>query len=114
LLEELLRLGEEAGIGAYSLGASEEGAALYRRLGFVRYEQEMIRRGRRARDAIGKGIAFLEIFPFSCRKAAPDNVFLRELIIPFGGAGYVALFEIDHDETVTILSIRPQREGDYH
>jgi GNAT superfamily N-acetyltransferase len=45
LLEELLRLGEEAGIGTFSLGASEEGAALYRRLGFVRYEEEMIRRG---------------------------------------------------------------------
>lgn len=69
---------------------------------------------RRAREAIGKGIAFLEIFPFSCRKVAPDNAFLRELIIPIGGAGYVALFEIDNDETVTILAIRHQREDDYH
>ena len=69
---------------------------------------------RRARKAIGKGIDFLEDFPFSCRKAMPDNSFLRELIIPFGGAGYVALFEIENGETVTVLAIRHQREDDYH
>ena len=45
LIEELIRLGEQAGIGTFSLGASKEGAALYRRLGFVRYEEEMLRRG---------------------------------------------------------------------
>jgi len=68
----------------------------------------------RAREAIGKGIAFLQEFPFSCRKAAPDNPFLREMLIPFGAAGYVALFEIENNETVTILAIRHQREDDYH
>jgi plasmid stabilization system protein ParE len=68
---------------------------------------------RRARDAIGKSIAFLQDFPFTCRKAGPDNPFLRELVIPFGAAGYVALFEIDDHETVTILAIRHQREDDY-
>jgi plasmid stabilization system protein ParE len=69
---------------------------------------------RRARDAIGKSIAFLQDFPFTCRKAAADTPFLRELVISFGGAGYVALFEIDDQETVTILAIRHQREDDYH
>ena len=68
----------------------------------------------RARDAIAKCIAFLQDFPFTCRKAAVDTPFLRELLIPFGAAGYVALFEIDNHETVTILAIRHQREDDYH
>ena len=69
---------------------------------------------RRARTAIGKAIECLQEFPFSCRKAAPDNPFLRELIIPFGTAGYVALFEIEDSEIVTILAIRHQREDDYY
>ncbi len=69
---------------------------------------------RRAREAIGKGIEFLQNFPYSCRKVMPDNPFLREIIISFGASGYVALFEIDDKETVTILAIRHQREEDYH
>ena len=69
---------------------------------------------RRARIAIGKAIECLQEFPFSCRKAAPDNPFLRELIIPFGAAGYVALFEIEDSEIVTILAIRHQRQDDYY
>lgn len=67
----------------------------------------------RALDAIGKGIELLQEFPFTCRKAAPDNPFLRELVISFGVAGYIALFEIEDDETVTILAVRHQREDDY-
>lgn len=73
-----------------------------------------LKAARRALDAIGKGTEFLREFPFTCRKAAPDNPFLRELVIPFGAAGYVALFEIEDDQTVTILAIRHQREDDYH
>lgn len=69
---------------------------------------------RRARQAIAKATEFLRDFPFSCRKADPDNPFLRELIIPFGNAGYVALFEIEDASTVTILAFRHQREEDYH
>jgi plasmid stabilization system protein ParE len=68
----------------------------------------------RAREAIGKSIAFLQEFPFSCRKPMPDNPFLREMLIPFGSAGYVALFEIESNTTVTILAVRHQREDDYH
>lgn len=48
-----------------------------------------IQAARRARDAIAKGISFLAESPFSCRKAAPDTPLLRELVIPFGSAGYV-------------------------
>lgn len=68
----------------------------------------------RARDAIGKSIEFLREFPFTCRKAEPDSMFLREIVIPFGAAGYIALFEIENSETVTILAIRHQREDDYY
>jgi plasmid stabilization system protein ParE len=69
---------------------------------------------RRARDAIGKSMKFLEDFPFACRKIVPDNPFLRELLISFGQSGYVVLFEIEDQETVTIIAIRHQREEDYH
>ncbi len=73
-----------------------------------------LKAARRALDAISKGIELLREFPFTCRKAAPDNPFLRELVIPFGAAGYIALFEIEDNETVTILAVRHQREDDYY
>lgn len=68
----------------------------------------------RALEIIDRAWSLLEEFPFSCRKAEESNPFLRELVIPFGGAGYVALFEIEDDQTVTVLAIRHQREDDYH
>jgi len=67
-----------------------------------------------ALNALDKGWGLLGSFPFSARKADPANPFLRELLIPFGGGGYVALYEIDDDQTVTILAVRHQREDDYH
>ena len=69
---------------------------------------------RRAKDAIAKAMKFLEDFPFACRKSSTDNPFLREMLIPFGHSGYVALFEIEDPKTVTLLAIRHQREEDYH
>jgi plasmid stabilization system protein ParE len=69
---------------------------------------------RRALEAIRKGIVFLQDFPFTCRKATPENPFLREMIISFGAGGYVVLFEIEDEKTVTILAVRHQREEDYH
>lgn len=68
----------------------------------------------RALAAIRNAIEVLRFSPFSCRKALPDNPFLRELIIPFGSAGYVALFEIESSNTVNILAVRHQHEEDYH
>lgn len=68
----------------------------------------------RALDAIRNGLHSLELTPFSFRKAMPNNPFLRELVIPFGASGYVALYEIEPEETVTILAVRHQREDDYH
>ncbi len=69
---------------------------------------------KRARKTIAASIELLQQFPFTCRKAVPDNTFLRELVISFGNAGYVALFEIEDQETVTILAVRHQREDDYY
>jgi len=68
----------------------------------------------RARGAIEKAYEFTEMMPFACRKADESNPFLRELVIPFGAAGYVALFEIEDNKTVTVLAIRHQREEDFH
>ena len=69
----------------------------------------------RALEAIEAAIRLLEHSPFSCRKAWPgDRPLLRELIIPFGKAGSVALFEIDDPRHVSILAVRHQREDDYH
>ena len=69
----------------------------------------------RAELAIAKALELLEIFPFSCRKAAGGGgTFLRELIIPFGNSGYVALFEIEDESTVAVVAVRHQLEDDYH
>ncbi len=70
----------------------------------------------RALEVIADALRLLEQFPFSCRKAANGRhgPRLRELVIPFGASGYVALFEIDDANTVTVLAVRHQREEDYH
>ncbi len=68
----------------------------------------------RARAAMEKAYEFAEAMPFGCRKADDSNPFLRELVIPFGAAGYVVLIEIEDDETVAVLAIRHQREEDFH
>ena len=67
----------------------------------------------RALNIIDRAWTLLEEFPFSCRKAEDSNPFLREIVIPFGSAGYVALFEIEDRQTVTVLAVRHQREDDY-
>ena len=55
----------------------------------------------------------LAITPFSFRKAA-QNPAQRELILPFGDTGYVALYEIVSVSKVVVLAVRHQREEDYH
>ena len=66
----------------------------------------------KALAAIRIGIDNLKHNPFSCRKT--NTPFLRELVISFGATGYVALFEVEDSETVTLLAMRHQREEDYH
>lgn len=68
----------------------------------------------RALEAITHAIRSLEQSPFSFRKTTAGSPFLRELVIPFGASGYVALFEINNENSVTILAVRHQREDDYH
>lgn len=65
-------------------------------------------------EVIVRTIGSLKEFPFTARKAPGEDAFLRELVIPFGSSGYIALFEIEDAATVTILAIRHQREDDYH
>jgi plasmid stabilization system protein ParE len=67
----------------------------------------------RAVQAIKNGVAFLTSSPFACRKVGSSS-FIRELVIPFGHTGYVALFEIVDSNTVIVGAIRHQREDDYH
>ena len=93
----------------YTKAAKEDIIRLY---GFL-VEQDFSA-ARKALDAIQKGIEFLQDFPFTCRKAIPENPLLREMIISFGARGYVVLFEIEDHKTVTLLAVRHQREEDYH
>ena len=55
----------------------------------------------------------LALTPYSFRKAA-QNPAQRELIMPFGGTGYVALYEIVSASKVVVLAVRHQLEEDYH
>ena len=63
--------------------------------------------------AIRAGVATLKTSPFTCRKTG-QSPFLRELIIPFGHSGYVALFEIVDPTDVVVSAVRHQLEDDYH
>lgn len=67
----------------------------------------------RALAAIRAGFATLRTSPFTCRKAG-QSPFLRELIIPFGRSGYVALIEIESATDVVVVAVRHQLEDDYH
>ena len=70
---------------------------------------------KRALAAIERAFELLAYSPFSCRRALlQKNPRWRELLIPFGHSGYVALFEIDDGRTVTVTVVRHQREEDYH
>lgn len=65
-----------------------------------------------ARMLIEKSLEFLRVFPFACRKALPEQPFLRELAIGFGDTGFVALYEIESECVITVLAVRHQREDD--
>jgi plasmid stabilization system protein ParE len=93
----------------YTRGARNDLQRLYRFL----LDQD-IEAARDALAAIDQSMELLQAFPFSCRKADADNPFLRELLITFGAYGYVALYEIEDERTITILAVRHQREDDYH
>ena len=66
-----------------------------------------------ALSAIRAGFETLKTSPFTCRKAG-QSPFLRELIIPFGRSGYVALIEIESATAVVVVAVRHQLEDDYY
>lgn len=68
---------------------------------------------RRALAAIRREFRILETNPFTCRIADADRL-ERELVIPFGASGYVALFRVISEREVVVAAIRHQREDDYH
>jgi plasmid stabilization system protein ParE len=75
---------------------------------------EDLNRAQEAIDAIGSAVFNqLASTPYSFRKTGKSST-RRELIIPFGVTGYVALYEIATPTSVVVLAVRHQREEDYH
>ena len=68
----------------------------------------------RALDEIRGAVdGVLPRMPFSFRKASTSPT-QRELVIPLGASGYVALYEIDSPSLIVILAVRHRLEADYH
>ena len=65
-----------------------------------------------ALHAIEQGLQLLSWTPHTCRRAALGNGRSRELIVPFGGTGYILLFEIVGNDVI-VGAVRHQREDDY-
>jgi plasmid stabilization system protein ParE len=97
----------------YSAAAREDLKRLYAYLLERSTTIEDLDLAERALDAIEAAIESVKVSPFVYRKA-DRSPFLRELLIPFGRSGYVALFEIEDAASVTILAVRHQLEDDYH
>lgn len=97
----------------YSASARDDLKRLYAYLFDQATHLEDLDLAERALATIISSVGTLSHSPFIYRKAGPSP-FLRELIIPFGHSGYVALFEIENAATVTVLAVRHQLEDDYH
>jgi plasmid stabilization system protein ParE len=104
---------------SFRVRLTPEAAADLERLYEFVIERELARDGsdlvlaEQALAAIRAGFATLQSSPFTCRKAG-RGAFLRELVIPFGATGYVALFEIEGASDVVVMAVRHQLEDDYH
>lgn len=97
----------------YSASARDDLKRLYEYLLARSISVEDLELAERALGTIMSSVDSLKRSPFIYRKSG-SSPFLRELLIPFGNSGYVALFEIEDVSTVTILAVRHQREDDYH
>lgn len=97
----------------YSASARDDLKRLYEFLLDRATTVEDLELAERALGVIVGSVDSLSRSPFIYRKAGASP-FLRELLIPFGSSGYVALFEIEDASTVTILAVRHQLEDDYH
>ena len=61
-----------------------------------------------------KQAELLEAFPNVGRPAEDLDPEHREILIPFGAAGYVLLYHFDEDRAaVTVLAVRHQKEAGY-
>lgn len=68
---------------------------------------------KRAGQAIAQHLLTLERSP-EIGRPLDESPELRELVIPFGGSGYVALYRYEHAEnSVYVLAFRHQREAGY-
>jgi len=65
---------------------------------------------KRATDKIFSSLRSLEQFPQMGRAVADLPVEFREILIPFGGGGYVARYRYTDADLVEILAIRHYRE----
>jgi plasmid stabilization system protein ParE len=97
----------------YTVSARDDLTRLYEHLLARAETEEDLDVAEQALGAIQAAVDSLKRTPFIYRKAGKDP-FLRELPIPFGHSGYVALFEVEDATTVTILAVRHQLEDDYH
>lgn len=97
----------------YSASARDDLKRLYAHLVERAATTEDLDLAERALRAVVDSVQGLTRSPFIYRKAG-TSPFLREMLIPFGSSGYVALFEIENASTVTILAVRHQLEDDYH
>ena len=68
---------------------------------------------KRAGQAVERQFALLEIEP-GIGRPLDDLPELRELIIPFGDTGYIALYRYEADaDSIYVLAFRNQREAGY-
>lgn len=97
----------------YSAAAREDLRRLYEYLLDRAKTVEDLELAERALSVVIESVDRLGQSPLIHRKAG-SSAFLRELLIPFGSSGYVALFEIEDASTVTLLAVRHQLEDDFH
>jgi plasmid stabilization system protein ParE len=98
----------------FSIAAEDDLIRLFEYLLDRAETSEDLDRAQDAVDAIGSAVRHsLATMPYSFRKAGKSPT-RRELIIPFGATGYVALYEIESPSSVVVLAVRHQREEDYH
>jgi plasmid stabilization system protein ParE len=68
---------------------------------------------KRAADAVERHLSLLETHP-EIGRPDPDESQLRELLIPFGDSGYVALYRfVPGENAIYILAFRHQKEAGY-
>jgi plasmid stabilization system protein ParE len=100
---------------AFTPGARADVLRLYAYLLDRAETQEGLESAERALNAIDVATKIrLSQTPFLYRKTSESQGLRRELVIPFGAAGYVALYEIVNPAKILVLAVRHQLEEDYY